>query len=293
MKIHVGILGVGAIGSLMATCLRSNPTIHIVYFNRTPKTEINIEYNNQLIHFPILCQTDPTLTHHLDWLLVCLKEYQYENAKGLLENLITKDTKVAVLRNGIHISDSLLPFTTADHILPCILDAPVQEKTLNQYWQLRHPKIFVPACELSDSFKSLFAPDRLTIQTIPDFKTAAWEKLIESSTLGTLQCLTGQPCSVFKDPKIVDLSAQLLEEAIQVALADGAKIELSFKSNMLSKLLSYPPDKGSSMLTDLQKGNILEIDAKIGAILRVAKKHNIDVPLTHLFTTLLRKVNQK
>jgi len=77
-----------------------------------------------------------------------------------------------------------------------------------------------------------------------------------------------------------------------VAKADGAKIESEFSEMLLNKILQYPKDKGSSMLTDRINGNKIELEAKNGAISKMAKAYGIDTPINDIFCTLIEKIEQ-
>ena len=124
-----------------------------------------------------------------------------------------------------------------------------------------------------------------------DFKTESWKKLCESAALGAILCLSGETCWIFEDERLQRLYADLLNESITVARADGAKIEEGFDEQMLKKLLAYPPHKGSSMLTDRLNGRAIELGAKNGIISKVAKEQGTATPLNDLVVALLSHTN--
>ena len=292
MTNKIGIIGVGAIGSVIAKALLVNDQNLLKFYTRTSKTEIKIEYNSKLEIHPIKCESTPYSNDKLDWVIICLKAHQITAASSLLEVLIGENTKVAVIRNGINLVVDLLPFSSPEYILPCIIDCPVQPKENDIYWQIKHPIITTKTSSLANDFSNLFRSTDITINQVEDFNTEIWKKLIESSALGSILCLTGQTCHIFTDPKILDIYKQLVKEGIEVALADGAHIEVDFEEQLILKLKKYPADKGSSMLTDRILGKRIEIEAKNGAIAKMAKKYNIAAPLNDLFCTLLEKINR-
>ncbi len=287
---RVGILGIGAIGSVIAHCLELHHDVY--YFNRSTKSKIVVKKNNDVLIRKIeLSLVDKVPT--LDWLIICLKEFHYSDAHDTLQSLITTDTKVAVIRNGINLEEPILRYTDSKNIVECIIDCPTQVLNDGMYHQLYDPIIKVSNGKLSSEFRGLFRLDRLGIVEVEDYHTESWKKLIESSAIGSILCLTGETCRIFENSELVNLYGLIIDEAILVAKADNANISLEFKSELVQKLIAYPPDKGSSMLTDRIRGSLIEVNAKNGIISQVAKKHNIRTELNDTLSLLLRCINMR
>jgi 2-dehydropantoate 2-reductase len=291
MRIKVGIVGLGAIGSVIAKALHSNEKVELFYYTRTVKKEINVKYDSKITAFPIKCESLSESEIELDWVIVCLKAHQFRSAHDLLKSLIGHDTKVAVIRNGINLVDDMTPFTTRDMILPCIIDCPVQPDDEGHYNQLKHPVITTPETDLAIDFEILFPMQELTVIRSTDFKTDSWKKLIESASIGGLQCLTGQSCVIFKNERILNVYRKLIKEGIEVAKSEGAMISIEFEEHLISKVLSYPEHKGSSMLTDMLRGNKIELEAKNGVISKVAKLRGLPSPMNDLICIFLENIN--
>ena len=60
----------------------------------------------------------------------------------------------------------------------------------------------------------------------------------------------------------------------------------------MARLMTFPPDAGTSMYFDRLAGRPLEIEAITGAIVAAAERHNIPTPLNRALLTLLRAVNE-
>ncbi len=293
IKNKIAIIGVGAIGSVITNALRSNPKNQLSFYTRSPKSEIKIEFEGKKITIPIECKSELGQDENLDWLIICLKAHQFKDAHHLFKALISKNTKVAIIRNGINLSKDIEPYTFTKNILPCMVDCPVQPMDNGFYKQFRSSIITTKTSALAKEFEQLFVPHDITVNQVDDFKTANWIKLIESAALGSILCLTGQTCHIFRDPKILNLCQQLIKEGIQVAIADGANIDQNLEYTLIQKIANYPDDKGSSMLTDRLLGNKIELEAKNGAIVNVASTRGIPAPLNTLFCTLIEKINSK
>lgn len=289
--LKVGILGVGAIGSVMAAILQ-HQDLSLRLYNRSSFDVIKIRKPALEISIPIQIHTSVDVPPALDWLIICLKEQHFTAAQSWFRQLISAHTKVAVIRNGLRLKDPILDFTTTDKILECMIDCPTQPIEKRYYQQFSIPKLSLPSSPLAAEFESLFISDDIIIQTVADFRTSSWKKLCESAAVGAILCLSGETCWIFKDEEIRILYQKILAEAISVAKADGAKIEDDFIKKMLQKLLAYPDHKGSSMLTDRKNGRPIELGAKNGIISRLGAFYQVSTPINDMVCTLLKHTNK-
>lgn len=291
-KTKVGILGIGAIGSVIITGLFKNEHIELLHFNRSKKEMAMVQNYDTFYSIPLDIQQDIFVSIKLDWLIICLKEHQFENAKNLFQKLISRKTKIAIIRNGIDLKNPILPFAKENYILECMINCPTQPDENQVYQQMGNAIITTTKKDLANDFHSLFRNKDFQFRQVEDFKSESWKKLLESSSLGAITCLTGETCWVFEDEKIRILYQKLMAEGIQIAKADGAIIPPDFVNIMLEKIKKYPKGKGTSMLTDRKLGRPIELGAKNGAISRVGKIHKIETPLNDLVCTLLGKTNK-
>jgi len=271
----IAIFGLGAIGSVLSKYLLKDKNNQLFFFNRSPKKEIQIKFDGQLNSYPV--EIGNSSEGSFDWIIVCLKTYHLDAAKASIRNLVGPDTKLAVFRNGLKLSADFQGLLPAQNILETIIDCPVQQQSDKSYLQLRVPKIVLPDLPLANAFKLLFANSDIDIQQTSKFKLAQWKKLIESASLGALQVLNENTCLIFKDPKIEGEYLQLIHEGIVVANSDGIILPMEFKTELLKKLKTYPDHKGSSMLADKLARRPIELDAKIGVVVKIGVENGINI----------------
>lgn len=284
---NIGIFGIGCIGSILTKYLVLNNSNNYFFFNRSQKTEIYIVYENRETKIPI--QLSNRIDYNLDWLIICLKEYQIQDALPRIKQLIHPNTKIAIFRNGIHLTEDFINVTSPENILETNIDCPTQKVKKGKYIQFKTPKITLPKTILAKEFSLLFTHTRIDLIQTRNFKTEQWKKLIESSSLGSIQALALKPCIVFKDTKTVQEYILLINEGIAVANSIGITIESNFTESLLKKLKHYPDSKASSMLSDRLAGKQLELDAKIGAIVKIGLKNNIPIPTTlRIYNNLIK-----
>nr|WP_321236777.1 ketopantoate reductase C-terminal domain-containing protein [uncultured Psychroserpens sp.] len=286
-KTTIGILGVGAIGTVIAYHLQQLTLHELFYFSRTKKDSLNLIIDHATIKIPVGIQTKTITPKTLDWLIICLKEHQYQQAQHWFSELISAETKIVVIRNGLNLKTPMLVYVSEDQILECMIDCPTQLLKNGYYQSQLNPQLTVPKSDLAFHFESLLSTSNILINQVADFKTESWKKLCESAALGAILCLHNDTCRIFKDLSIRNDYSNLLNESIQVAKADGAKIEEDFTEKMLFKLMQYPETKGSSMLTDFQNGKPTELGAKNGIISQLGKQYGVHTPINNKVIKLL------
>lgn len=282
---RIGIFGIGCIGSILAKYLSVDSSNEYYYFNRGEREELKIHYKDQLTRIPI--QLTDKMNGELDWLLICLKQYHLAETKSSIKELIHPNTKLAIFQNGIDLSDNFLDLSKRSNILETIIDCPTQKNEKGEFIQLRGPKIILPNTLLAKEFINLAKNTALDIKLSDQFRREQWEKLIESSSMGSLQVILQAPCSIFKENHILEEYVELLKEGVRVAKSDGITLGENFIAEKLAKLQQYPDNKGSSMLTDKLAGRPIELEAKIGAIVKIGLKNGVGIPVSQRIYELL------
>lgn len=287
---RIGIFGVGAIGSVLANYLSQNQNNQLHFFNRTEHQSVKLKYKQK--ENEILLKPLNQFTTKLDWLVICVKAHQVAEAKKDIEKLISKQTKLAIFQNGINLSNPYRDLILKSSVLESVIDCPTERMSSTIFNQIRNPIITFPKNPIAEEFMNLFVDDEIQLSQSQDFKKVQWIKLIESSALGSIQSLTNKTCAVFQESNYFEDFKWLIKEGIDVARSEAINLEYDLINQLLKKLKTYPETKGSSMLTDKLNGNQLELEAKIGAIVKVANQNDIVVPHSQRYYKLLLSYNE-
>lgn len=269
LKTKIAILGIGAIGSVIAKELYFNKSLHLDLYNRTNRSVLKVVQGNTTFEKLDVIKSNVDSDHKYELLILCLKEHQVENAITEWNSLISQNTQVLIIRNGINHINQLKGLGINNGIIPAIIDCPT-EITKDGYVQLYSAKITIPYLENNDLIKTIFTGSQTTITETNTFHHDAWSKLCLSASLGATQCKHNGTCEIFKSDEVVMYFFELLMESVAIANADGANITNEEIKSILLRVEHYPPEKGSSMFRDYQSGITLELGAKNGAILSVA-----------------------
>ena len=294
---NIAILGPGAIGCAVGGALLEAAHHHIFFCANTPFDRIHLTYpSGPPADLPAEVHTTPEGLPPADWLLIAVKTYQVPRTLPWLQILVTPDTKIVVLQNGVEHRETIRPFVdNPDRILPAVVQIPCA-RTAPGTVELRGDHyLIVPDTPLGQSFAALSHDSRIEVRLTPDFATAAWKKLCLNAPTGSISALTERDHAVLRDPSVAALARQIILECIAVARAEGATIEDSFADQIVTTAAGKPgdPPGSNSMLYDRLAGNLMEFEARNGVIPRIGARHGIPTPISTALYALLKSIQPR
>jgi 2-dehydropantoate 2-reductase len=299
---RIAIVGVGAIGGVVASLLQSAGQHELMLCARRPLKGLVVESPAIVLRSDMVeirpeieieakIWTQPEEAQHVDWVMVATKAYDVPAAARWLEWLRDKRTPVAVLQNGVEHRERFAAYVPEDHIVPVIVDCPAERRPavdgVDHIAQRGPMSLRVPDDQLGKSFVELFAGTLADTEAVDDWTTVAWKKLCHNAA-GVLPALLLQPAGVMREEDIGDVAVDIVRECIAVGRAEGAKLEDDFPEHVLAASRRAAVDSVNSLLADRIAGRPMEIDARNGAIVRLGKKHKIATPANNMAATLLK-----
>jgi 2-dehydropantoate 2-reductase len=198
-----------------------------------------------------------------------------------------------VLQNGIGHVERVAPFVNGATVIP-VLVYYNGERLGPDRVRMRHAgerDLAVADDAAGHAFAQLLDGTPLRFMFSDDFATLAWRKLLINAAANPITALTLQRQAVLRRDDIHALCMALLDEAVAVARADGAKLADDEATRTMTTLLTYPPDAGTSMYFDRLAGRTLEIEPLTGAIVAAGERLGIATPLNRALLTLSRAVS--
>lgn len=286
---RIAIVGVGAIGAVIAGLLQSVEEHELILCTRRTLTRLSVETPEGNIHIQYTNFTDHSQAEAVDWVVVATKTYDASGAGAWLERLCRQGAPVAVVQNGVEHRERFAPYVPAEQIVPVIIDCPAERRTPENVHQRGPAELFLQADERGRSFAALFQGSAAQITLTADFLSAAWRKLCINSA-GSISALLGKPSGVFRDEAIGEATLGVVRECAAVGRAVGAVLDEDLPEKVLAQYRKYPADSVNSLLADRLAGRPMETDARIGAIVRYGKQHNVPTPRNGLLLALLEAV---
>lgn len=116
------------------------------------------------------------------------------------------------------------------------------------------------------------------VDIVPRIRDAVWNKVAKNLISNPLTAITGASLgTVFSEPVLAKVSRQMLHEVTPLIEAHGARLDIDEQSIFLqgAKLGAFK----TSMLQDIERGRPLELAAICDAVLELAAGHGIAMPV--------------
>lgn len=284
---RIAIVGVGAIGGVVASLVQSAGRHELVLCMRRPLTELVVETPDGAVKVDATVLIRPDDARPVDWVMVATKAYDVAGAARWLERLCVNGAPVAVLQNGVEHRERFAPFVSAEKIVPVVVDCPAERVSQERIVQRGPMSLKVPECALGAEFVSLFAGTAADAMTVPDWTTVAWRKLCHNAA-GAISALTLLPNGVMRDEAVGEVALEMVRECVAVGRAEGAVLADSVPEDVLAAYRRSAPDGVNSLLADRRAARPMEIDARNGVIVRMGRKHGIATPANSMAVALLQ-----
>ncbi len=286
---RVAVVGVGAIGGVLAALLDATGRHEITLCTRRPLKALTVKTPESIVVVKARHLTGPTQADPVDWVMIASKAYDAESTAQWLPRLMAEGAPVAVAQNGVEHRETFGPWVKQELLLPVVVQISVDRQADGTVWQRGQARLTVEEGRLGQEFAELFRGSNVEVVVIEDFKTAMWRKLCGNST-GTLSVLAGKPPSAFKvrDEALAWVALEMARECVAVGRAEGAQLDDSTAQRVADGILREMGDRANSMLVDRLAGRPMEIETRNGVIVRLGEMHGIATPLNRMAVALLK-----
>ena len=289
----VAVLGPGGVGGFLAAMLAHAGSDVLVLAspatsNDLARDGIRLE-SGRFGTFAVAVRTAERLDETVDAVLVTVKATQLEDALERVPPAALADAIVVPFLNGLEHVDLLRLHYPASSVVAATIRI---ETTKERAGVIRHTSPFAavelapaPANrERAERFSRALAGTGIDVRSREDELAVLWDKFSVLEPMAMLTTHERAPIGVVRTRRRDDLLA-LVSEVAAVAAAEGVPAD---PAKVIHFIDSVPPSMESSMQRDAAAGRALEVDALGGALLRRAKRHGIDVPVTRRLVSDLR-----
>jgi 2-dehydropantoate 2-reductase len=128
----------------------------------------------------------------------------------------------------------------------------------------------------------------------PDIHRSMWSKFLFIVPTSGLGAVTRVPIGVWRSiPETRDLAEGALRELITLAAARGAVLPDDVFERTMERYDGMPAEATTSLQRDIMGGKPSELDAQLGAVVRMAADSGVDVPVCDfLYRCLLPQERQ-
>lgn len=129
-------------------------------------------------------------------------------------------------------------------------------------------------------------------------ESSLWGKVLYNCSLNALGAILNVPYGHLGEvPEVRDTMHRIIDEIFSVAVAKGVSMPYSgpgeYYRFLLDKQLPPTATHRSSMLQDMEKGRLTEIDALNGAIARYGRELSVPTPVNDTVTAIIKGIEKK
>jgi 2-dehydropantoate 2-reductase len=250
---------------------------------------------------PARATDEPSELGPVDVVLLGVKAWQVPQAAEAMRPLVGERTFVVPLENGIEAPGQLAAVLGAGRVLGglCRVLAYIESPG-----HIRHAGVapYIAFGELSASssprakaLREAFSRARgVSAEVAPDIQAAMWSKFVFIAALSGVGALIRAPIGVIRSqPESRRLLEQALEEIYAVAVGSGIAVAADTVEKTLAFIDTLPADGTSSMQRDMMQGRPSELEAQVGAVVRLGERQGIPTPLHRLMYAALIPLERK
>lgn len=295
----VAIVGVGAVGGACAARLcelrddvvlcvrRPFEELRVAAPERTLRVRPRVVARPRDLASALGARASPASPPYPDWVLLATKAHQVAGAAAWLDAVVGPATRLAVLQNGVEHAARVAAWAPAERVVAVVVDCPGVATAPGRIEQRRPARLVVADDAAGREFAALFGGGDVAVETTADLASAAWRKLCANAAGGAIAALAGRPLPEIDASQRASLGRALVREAVVVGRAEGARLDDALADEIAQALAGTREGGRPSTLTDRLAGRPLEVDARNGAVVRVAARHGLPAPLNARAAALL------
>ena len=304
---NIVVMGAGALGSVIGGFLSKNNNVTLIgrlpHVNKIKKSGLEISgiWGEHVFH-PSACVSPEEVKETPELIIITTKAYDTARAVELLECIISKETYVMSMQNGIGneeiIANSIGSGKTLGGmaIFGAIMVEPGHSKVT----------VYASECLVGSLTGDMKVAERIAktlnnagIPTIAteDIIREKWMKAFYNIALNPLSAILDKEYGFLgKHEEAKKIITHLLKEAFEVAKAEGVNLKYDWRAYydyLMNRQLPPTASHLSSMLQDLKKGKKTEIDYLNGAIVKLGRKHGVKTPANEIIANIIKLMEVK
>lgn len=293
----VALIGLGVIGIPIAHKLNNAYTDRFVIVasgeRRVKLENQNMEINGERFS-PRIISDKRELNEPLELLIVCVKNYSLESAMTDIKSVVSDETIILPLQNGIYSYEVFSREFPDNVILQGYLQGPNTTKSGSIMRYTNSGSMHIgdqvnSVLDIAAKVYSYLSMAGIDIHLEQDIKKMVWKKMMLNVAGNSVTALTNADYRDFKSSEnLQDLCRSTMSEYIKVAEAEGIILQESDIDDVIKYYVSYKGSKRTSMLEDVRNHKKTENDYLAGTICKLADKHSINVPIIKTLYLLIK-----
>lgn len=293
---RIGIIGAGAVGSIIAREFYKLPAdkVELTLMARSARDGFTLLDQGVKTYHEIKVHNISEVTDKFDVLFIAAKTPALTALKETINNIIHKDSEIIYALNGMGYD------AVFDQGIPGVVYISGQQHD-DYIEHYVNQKIILPEGKFSYIDKLIELIDSTETVNFELLKSSAfnkmrYEKLLINVGINSMTALSKNTSKIFEDDRTVQLTRQLLTEALAVVNkcnTDNVEIDENFIDYAMDMYFSYPRDMGTSMYYDVMANKTTEFEYIQQYVYNMKQDCDIDTPVLDIVVTLLAAYDKK
>ena len=232
---------------------------------------------------------DPASVGPVDAILMTVKTWQIADAAATLAPMIGPETIVVPLENGVDAADVLAGVVGRKHVLGGLcaivsfLVAPGHIKHAAFDPLIMLGELDNRPSPRAERLRDTLIAAGVKAETPADIHRSLWTKFLFIATMSAVGALTRVPLGVWRsDPDIRAIADASVREVVAVATARGIDLGDDAVERTWERYDGLAPASTSSLQRDVMEGKPSELDAQIGAVVRLGRESGVPTPVSDI-----------
>lgn len=294
---YIALIGLGAVGVPIANLLyKKNNEDFILLSSKeflNTLTDKDIYINNEFFQ-PAVISEKTQLKKKIRFLIVTVKNYHIIDTCEFLKTIITDDTVILPLQNGVYSSDYFKKQFPKNVILEGFAKGPNTIITRNGFEYQRTGELHIGATDKSNrqfakEMWEILDESGMECYFDEDIRREVWKKLMLNVAGNAITAITEIDYCDFKhSPEVQELCRRTMREFILVANKNGIDLNEDDIEDVIKYYLSFKVSKHTSMLEDVLHKRKTENEYIAGYISKLATKLGIYTPNIDMLYDLVK-----
>jgi 2-dehydropantoate 2-reductase len=232
---------------------------------------------------------DPATVGEVDAVLLAVKAWQIPAAAESGRTMLGPNTIVVPLENGIDAPEVLTATLGAAHAagglcaIVSFIVAPGHIRHAAFDPIVMFGELDNRRTERIEKLQQAFASANVNVEVPQDIQRSMWTKFLFIATMSGAGALTRVPIGVWRAmPEVRAIVDDSLREVVALALARGIDLGDDAVEKTWQRYDALAPASTSSLQRDVMDSKPSELDAQLGAIVRLAAEAGVPVPVTRM-----------
>jgi 2-dehydropantoate 2-reductase len=221
----------------------------------------------------------------MDLILICVKAWQVKEIAQKIKPVVTENTIVIPLQNGVSAVPELKQHLSETNIISglCFIISKIESPGIINHFGIEPSIVFgeinILKTERLNKIKEVFDKSGIKSKISDDITADLWKKFIIICVSGLLAVTKTTYGELRELPETRRMMIELLYEIYELSRKIGIKIDSDFVYKTVALIDTYPYDSTSSLTRDVWEGKPSEINYQNGTVVKLGEKYGVETPI--------------